>query len=214
MPLRSPSALYFQAWVAWLSFFFFFCHRHCQENNLSQVTLAKWIISSTCGTHFLWGIFPSHSFSLPLLWSFEKKKKKDQKTCWFLIAFFGTSSVSQICKCLEFSKETNLKELCSTFLLFSVVAAPHLPSEAWNDPMGFYLPQLINKCWLRWFLTIKMKIKLESQFSCVAWIIFLQKGDGSLSLKQGLGEKSPWKDKNGKRDDVFPLKTLNFGECV
>lgn len=170
---------------------FFFCHTHCQENNLSQVTMAKWIISSTCGTHFL-GVF-SPLAPFPFLFS-GPLKKKTKKTCWFLIAFFGTYSVFHSFLSLQMVWSFPRKQIyknCALLCSFSVLCLfPISPPRPEMIPWDFTSPSwYIN---VNWDAFCEVKMKFESQFSYVAQNIFQccrnvmgtwWKGSGSLSLK-------------------------------
>lgn len=67
-----------------------YCHIHCHEYNLSQVTLAKWIIFLTCGTNFLRVFSPLTLFSSLFSGPLKKKTKKSAGSWlhfWQLLSF-------------------------------------------------------------------------------------------------------------------------------
>lgn len=121
-----------------------YCHIHCHEHNLSQVTLAKWIIFLTCGTNFL------RVFSLLALFSslFSGPLKKKTKNLLVLDCIFGSYSVFRSFLSLQMPEVFQGNMFIRIVPYFdSFQAMSYLltisPSEydSWNNPHGFYFPQ-------------------------------------------------------------------------
>jgi len=121
------------------------CHIHCREYNLSQVTLANWIIFLTCGTNFLRVFSPLALFSSLFSGPLKKKTKKLP----VLDCIFGSYSVFHSFLSLQTPgvfRGNTFGRICSTLTLFkpsrTYLASPLRNTNlSWNDPEGFDLPE-------------------------------------------------------------------------
>lgn len=120
------------------------CHMHCHEYNLSQVTLAKWMIFLTCGTHFLRVFSPSSFFFFPL---FSGPLKKEDKNLPVLDCLFGSYSVFHSFLSLPRAEVFQGDAFIRTVLYFWLFSSSVVPTHR----LPFWI-QLLNCS--HWLMTV------------------------------------------------------------